>query len=99
MLSRSVKLASAILFWTPAFAAADDRGEELARKWCSSCHVVALDQASGAEGVPSFAEIAATGTTETVGRFLFDPHPPMSGLALTRAEIADLSAYILAQKR
>lgn len=99
MLSRSIGLACALLFSTADIAAAaEGRGEELARKWCSSCHIVAPDQATGAEGVPSFAEIAATGSAASVGRFLFDPHPPMSGLALARTEIADLTAYILDQK-
>ena len=82
----------------PQVLAGPAEGEALARRWCSSCHVVAADQASGTEGVPSFATIAATRDDAAIRGFLFDPHPPMTGLSLSRGEIDDVVAYIEAQK-
>ena len=33
-------------------------GEQLAKRWCASCHIVSADQTRGADNVPSFAAIA-----------------------------------------
>ena len=44
-----------------AGAAADaDHGEQLAKRWCASCHIVAPDQTGGADNAPAFASIAKT---------------------------------------
>jgi mono/diheme cytochrome c family protein len=79
-------------------AAGVAEGRAIAQRWCASCHVVSQKQSAGVEGVPSFAVIASTRTDQAIGSFLFDPHPPMAGLALTRSQIADLIAYIKSQK-
>ncbi|NRG16992.1 cytochrome c [Rhizobiales bacterium] len=76
-------------------------GERLARQWCSACHVVADDQKSGTEAVPSFTEIAETrGFNEaTLAGFLADPHPKMPDMSLTTREISNLTSYILSRAR
>jgi mono/diheme cytochrome c family protein len=79
-------------------SAGPKEGQALATRWCASCHVVAADQASATEGVPSFATIAATRDDAAIAGFLFDPHPTMRGLALSREEIADVVAYIKSLK-
>lgn len=81
----------------PAFAAGDAReGHALARQWCSECHVVDDDQTTGSADVPPFAAIARSEslTPEGLAAFLADPHPVMPNLSLSRAQIADLVAYI-----
>lgn len=83
-----------------ATAAGDPaEGERLARQWCSACHVVADDQKSATEAVPSFTEIAETrGFNEaTLAGFLADPHPKMPDMSLTTREIANLASYILSR--
>ena len=81
-------------------AAADVRqGETLAKRWCAACHVVAADQSRGSAMAPAFSEIA-TKPDVTAGRlalFLLSPHPRMPDMSLTRAEAADLAAYIASQ--
>lgn len=43
-----------------ALAAASDlkNGEQLARRWCATCHLVAADQSQANADVPSFLSIA-----------------------------------------
>ena len=71
-------------------------GATLARQWCASCNVVTPDQVGTIAEAPPFATIARRPDFD-VGKlalFLLDPHPKMPDMALTRAEAADLSAYI-----
>jgi cytochrome c len=72
------------------------QGEQLARQWCSSCHLVAANQAGTApQGPPSFSSVARSGMTAARLRaFLSHPHGAMPDLALTRVEIDDLIDYI-----
>jgi mono/diheme cytochrome c family protein len=75
------------------------RGGALAERWCSGCHVVNATQssASGGDAAPPFRAIAALPGHDQawLEAFLADPHrPAMKGIALPRAEIADLAAYI-----
>ncbi len=80
-----------------AAAGADTgHGENLARQWCSSCHLATSDQASGGDSAPTFEAIAETAAERTsdLRAWLADPHPPMPNLDLTRYEIDDLLAYI-----
>jgi mono/diheme cytochrome c family protein len=35
-----------------------DHGEQLARRWCSGCHLVAADQRQASADVPPFSVIA-----------------------------------------
>lgn len=85
---------------TPALAT---NGERLARRWCAECHVVAPDQAKASADVPSFAAIAAdpARSDEQLAAVLVNPakaHSRMQSLDLSRADIADLVAWIRKQK-
>lgn len=85
----------------PAVAAGDVRdGHALARQWCSECHIVDDEQTTGSADVPPFAAIARSEslTSEGLSAFLADPHPVMPNLSLSRAQIADIVAYIEALK-
>jgi mono/diheme cytochrome c family protein len=92
-----VALALALSLPPHAGVAADaDHGEQLAKRWCASCHIVAPDQAQGADNVPTFASIARRPrfSADKVAKFLMDPHPKMPDMQLDRREAADLGAYI-----
>ncbi len=78
-----------------------DHGETLARRWCAACHIVADDQPSGADNVPTFAAIAAKpGFDATrIVNFLRYAHRKMPDMQLSTAETADLAAYIVSLKK
>lgn len=82
----------------PAAALGADvrHGGELARRWCASCHLVAADQRQTTTDAPPFGAIARRPDFDAarLAFFLLDPHPKMPDMALTRAEAADLAAYI-----
>ncbi len=81
----------------PDAASADaSDGARLARQWCANCHVVDGAQPSGAiqQGPPSFRIIAGHLDPGGIRSFLSQPHGAMPDLALTRAEIDSLVAYI-----
>jgi len=81
---------------SPSIAADVNHGEQLARRWCAGCHVVAADQRQASADVPSFAAIARTPGfgPEKVAFFLLHPHPKMPDLSLSRSEANDIAAYI-----
>jgi len=83
-----------------ALAADALKGEILAKRWCTSCHVVSSDQQQGAAQAPPFSAIASrTDFNETtVAYFLLTPHPRMPDMNLSRSEAADLAAYIKMQR-
>jgi cytochrome c553 len=83
-----------------ALAADAENGETLAKRWCTSCHVVSDQQRKGTDMAPSFAAIAsqANFNEEKLAFFLLEPHPKMSNMALSRDETKDLAAYIAQQK-
>ncbi len=81
-----------------------ERGAQLSKRWCASCHVVDAAQAKGSADAPSFAALAATQgkTAEVLTDFLTMPgttHSKMIDLQLSRVEIADIVAHILTQKK
>jgi len=74
-------------------------GRQLAERWCSSCHVVGPGSEQGSSnGAPTFAAVARMKSTTPLSlrAFLLTPHARMPDLHLTRDEIDDLAAYILA---
>ncbi len=72
-------------------------GKALAEKWCSHCHLTGPGQKRAGDAAPTFTSIARMpSTTEmSLKAFLQTPHVRMPDYQLTRAEIDDLSAYIL----
>jgi mono/diheme cytochrome c family protein len=73
-------------------------GQQLAERWCSSCHVVGPALERGiSNGAPTFAAIARLKSTTPLSlrAFLLTPHARMPDLHLTRDEIDNLAAYIM----
>ncbi|MCP8938466.1 cytochrome c [Alsobacter sp. SYSU M60028] len=96
---RRVVIALTVLVAAAAPAAAADisAGRELARKWCSECHVLGAVP-SGAPGQgPAFADVARMPSTTglSLSVFLRSSHANMPNLILTPTESDDLVAYIL----
>jgi mono/diheme cytochrome c family protein len=83
------------------FAADIRQGEQLARRWCASCHLVAADQSRGTTEAPPFSSIASRPAFDTnrLAFFLLDPHPKMPNMSLTRTEAGDIAAYIASLAR
>ena len=72
------------------------KGEQIARQWCASCHVIGGNPAGPVpQGPPSFQMVAHSGmSADQLRAFLAHPHGAMPNLALDRAEIDDLISYI-----
>jgi mono/diheme cytochrome c family protein len=87
---------TAAMIAQPALAADARNGEQLARRWCEPCHVVADDQREVTGEAPPFASISRRPGFDAsrIAMFLLDPHPKMPDMSLTRIEAADLAAYI-----
>jgi len=86
----------------PGRAADASNGSRLAHRWCAACHVVAPTQRrSTTDQAPPFATIAHRPdfNASRVALFLLDPHPKMPDMSLTRAEAADLAAFIASLAR
>lgn len=100
---RIAGLAGLLAALAPTLAAAAPdlaAGERIAKRWCAECHAVAPGQAKASTDVPSFAAISDR-SPEALASLLAAPdkaHSRMQNLTLSRAEIADLVAYIKAQK-
>jgi mono/diheme cytochrome c family protein len=94
MPAASVWLAATALT-APAVADDVQNGAQLAQIWCASCHVIPGAAGPALQGPPSFRAIAQSGKTrDQLMVFLEHPHGAMPQLTLSRAEIADLLAYI-----
>jgi mono/diheme cytochrome c family protein len=94
---RAAALALSIALSGEAAIAADAaHGEQLAKRWCASCHIVSPEQTHGADSAPAFATIAKIPAfgADKIAKFLMDPHPKMPDMQLGRAEAQDLAAYI-----
>ena len=95
-----IAFAAAVVLTAPAIAADVERGEAMAKRWCAACHVVAAGQTRGSTQAPPFSEIARKpgfGAGQ-LALYLLLPHPRMPDMAMSRAEAADLAAYIAAQR-
>jgi mono/diheme cytochrome c family protein len=101
----AILLAAFALVAAPAFAQDGGdplAGRELAARWCVSCHVVdPATQRQGTDFGPSFAAVAAmpSTTAASLAAFLATPHGQMPDYALSRADIANISAYILSLRK
>lgn len=76
-------------------------GADLARTWCSECHLIDRQQPRGNDAAPSFVAIAAApGTTSmSLRAFLMTPHGRMPDLKLASGQIDDMVAYIMSFRR
>jgi mono/diheme cytochrome c family protein len=95
--ARPATLALLLASLAPIAAHADAAtGERLARQWCVNCHVIDGSGPATAtpQGPPTFRIIAGHLDRDQMRTFLSHPHGAMPDLALTRAEIEDLIAYI-----
>jgi len=83
-----------------AFAADANKGETLAKRWCATCHVVASDQKRANGQAPPFSSVGKMPDLDSgkLALFLLLPHPKMPDMNLSRAEAADLAAYIATRK-
>jgi mono/diheme cytochrome c family protein len=73
------------------------KGLAVARKWCARCHIVEAGQKAHAlDAAPPFADLARDPkiTAARLRGILSNPHGRMPTEPLTRADIADLIAYI-----
>lgn len=96
---RQLSLALALLVAASVTAVSQEsieQGEDVARRWCAGCHVVASGQLLASSDAPSFASIAAEteGDFGWLAPFLADPHPAMPRLSVSRQEIRALGAYL-----
>jgi mono/diheme cytochrome c family protein len=76
-------------------------GRGLAIRWCSSCHLVTVDQQHSMPGAPSFVTVAQSAEIDgdRLARLLLSPHPKMAKLALSRSAVDDIAAYIASLKK
>jgi mono/diheme cytochrome c family protein len=77
-------------------------GKRIAEASCNNCHVVGAEKrAAGNDAAPTFLSIAQMpSTTEmSLAAFLSTPHRHMPDLMLSRAEIRDVSGYILSLRK
>jgi mono/diheme cytochrome c family protein len=76
-------------------------GEKLAQEWCSGCHAVDDKATQARDAVPSFFSIAMmpSTTSTSLHAWLQTSHPRMPNWELTRAQIDDVTAYILSMKQ
>jgi cytochrome c len=105
-MSRIILVGAGLLVWAAAAQAQvygdADQGSRLARRVCSTCHVVDIrSTVAPNDGVPSFPWIAQQKnmTASALAAFLSTSHPPMPDLVLTRDEIRQVSAYILSMRK
>jgi mono/diheme cytochrome c family protein len=78
----------------PVFAAGNAaNGLKLARQWCASCHIVDSKD-TGNDAAPPFPVLAHRRDKDWIKVWLSAPHPPMTGIDLSRAQIDDIIAYL-----
>lgn len=94
LIGSMLALGSAFAFGTAA-AQNVPAGRALAERSCSACHTLDSREAGG-DAAPSFRRLAATNRDSPgwVRAWLSDPHPPMTGINLTRQEIDDIVAFL-----
>jgi mono/diheme cytochrome c family protein len=82
-----------------AVAADAANGQTLSKRWCAACHVVATDQERANGQAAPFSAIGKTTDLDAskLALFILLPHPKMPDMNLSRAEAADIAAYIASQ--
>ena len=80
---------------SPASAGNEERGREIALRWCTACHVVASDVAGGTLGPAFSAIVPLRGRSDAeLATWLAAPHEPMPDFGLSVYDIDDLIDYI-----
>jgi mono/diheme cytochrome c family protein len=77
-----------------------EQGADLARIWCSACHVTGAGPTeNGMDAAPPFASLApmVAASPDHYRTFLTRPHGSMKSISLSREEIDALLAFIEAQ--
>ena len=99
ILSGLLSLLFTVALANAAAAANAANGGVLAKRWCAACHVVASDQKIANGQAAPFSTIGKMPDLDPakLALFLLLPHPKMPDMNLSRAEAADLAAYILSQ--
>lgn len=90
--SHDAPLPEGALPYSPA-----EQGADLARIWCSACHVTGAGPTEdGLDAAPPFAKLApmVEADPDHFRTFLTKPHGPMKAISLSRDEIDALLAYI-----
>ena len=90
-------LLALLLQHAPAALAAEARnGDELARRWCAACHLVASNQVPAPTVAPPFATIGRKPgfNARELARSMLAPHPQMPERGLAREQAEDIAAYI-----
>ena len=84
----------------PTFAADVDRGKQIAKTWCASCHLVGREQTTATDQAPPFTDLAKMPGFDVnkLAFLLLLPHPNMPNVSLNRTEVADMADYILSLK-
>jgi len=74
-----------------------NRGHELAKTWCTGCHLVEAQEMTAKDAVPSFNAVAETQSTTALSlkAFLQTRHRNMPDWWLTRKQVDDIVAYIM----
>jgi len=85
----------------PLHAGDAARGLRLADNWCSSCHLVSPEQKTTSRPAPPFSDLSQSSTfnADHLAYLLYDPHPKMAKLGLSRRAIDDIAAYVLSLRK
>lgn len=77
-----------------------ERGKAVAERVCTNCHLVSERQTNAVADVPSFASIAnqPDQTEGAIMARIILPKHPMPVIPITKAELEDVSAYIMSLK-
>lgn len=74
-----------------------ERGQEVAERVCTNCHLVSDRQTNAVADVPSFAAIARQPDQSEgaiMARIILPKHP-MPVIPITKSELEDVAAYIM----
>ena len=98
---KALALMGVLLLSSAAQAQNVAEGARIAQMWCSGCHQIKAGARSASDATPSFFSVAQmSSTTETsLAVFLSSSHQHMPDYSLSRAEIRDVSAYILSLRK
>ena len=94
-----LSLLFAVALANSAAAADVENGQTLSKRWCAACHVVASDQQRANGQAAPFSAIGKMTDLDAskLALFILLPHPKMPDMNLSRAEAADIAAYIASQ--